>query len=122
MKKLPIGIIELLLILSIALVAIAAMAIPFATQEQVSFTVSGKERVVTGQGDSISSKYLVFSDTETFKNSDCFVLLKFNSSDIYGRIEKGKTYNAKVYGFRIPFLSMYRNIISVSEAQSNPTP
>jgi hypothetical protein len=39
--------------------------------------------------------------------------MKFNSSDIYNQLEKGKKYRIKVYGFRIPFLSWYKNIIEV---------
>ena len=108
----------LLVILGVVMVVglvLGSCALPFATQDELSFTVTDKERVVTGSGDSTSSKYLVFTDKEVFENTDCMVLFKFNSSDIYGALDVGKKYRAKVYGWRIPFLSSYRNIISVEK-------
>lgn len=85
----------------------------YATAETVTATVTKTERITTGSGDTISSKYLVFTTRETFENSDCLWYGKFNSSDIQGRLTPG-TYSMKVYGWRIPFLSSYRNILEVS--------
>ncbi|MFA5376067.1 MAG: hypothetical protein WC455_10010 [Dehalococcoidia bacterium] len=95
----------------LAVVAILAIAIgfPLMTSETVTITVTDKERVV----DSGDSKYLVFTETEVFENTDCLALGKFNSSDVYGQLEIGETYQVQVYGWRIPFLSMYRNIVKV---------
>lgn len=86
-----------------------------ATQDQVTFSVNEKERVNTAN----SGKYLVFTDGETFECTDAWFVGKFDSSDMYGRIESGKTYNATVYGWRIPLFSMYRNIISLTEHQDD---
>lgn len=58
-------------------------------------------------------KYLIFTGGETFENSDTIFYLKFNSSDIYGQLNNGFKYNLKVNGWRIPFLSMYRNILKI---------
>lgn len=63
-------------------------------------------------------KYLVFTENEVFENTDSLMFWKFNSSDIYNEMEEGKTYKVKVAGWRIPFLSMYRNIISAEETNS----
>lgn len=83
-------------------------------EETVVITVTGKERIVeaSGSGDtqSVSSKYLVFTASETFENTDMLWIGKFNSSDIQGRLVVDSTYTAVVYGWRVPFLSMYRNI------------
>jgi len=84
-------------------------------REKVIAKVTDKERVTTGSGDSISSKYLIFTDKETFENSDYMFTGKFNSSDIYGKIEKGKVYEFDVYGWRLPIFSSYRNILSAKE-------
>jgi Protein of unknown function (DUF1523) len=35
---------------------------------------------------------------------------------VYGALDVGKTYQMKVYGWRIPFFSMYPNIVWVKEA------
>lgn len=75
--------------------------------ENASFTVQEKERVVTSD----SSKYLVFTENEVFENVDSLMKFKFNSSDVYGDLKVGESYTYEVCGWRIPFLSWYRNII-----------
>jgi hypothetical protein len=84
-----------------------------ATQDSVVFTVEKAERVtdVGGEG----SRYLIFTKTETFENTDRLVIGKFNSSDLYGTIKANQSYQAKVVGLRVPFLSWYRNIVSIKE-------
>ena len=76
------------------------------------FTVTGKERV-TSDG---SSKYLVYTNTTTFEVVDTWIHWRFDSSDFYGKIVVGKTYQAKVQGWRVPFFSMYQNIITLDES------
>lgn len=93
----------------------------YGTGEDATFTVTDKERIVEKSSDSVSSKYIVFTDKkadekEVFENTDSFFRLKFNSSDVQGQLKKGETYNCKVYGWRVPFFSMYRNIVSCAPA------
>lgn len=78
--------------------------------------VTDKERV----NKSDSSKYLVFCEDENgevlvFENTDELLRLKFNSSTVQGTIKQGGKYKLTVVGFRVPFLSMYQNIIKVEE-------
>ena len=87
----------------------------YSTQDNVVFTVDKSERVTDTNGE--GSRYLIFTKTETFENTDRLVLLKFNSSDLYGSIKPDKSYQAKVVGLRIPFLSWYRNIVSIEETK-----
>lgn len=54
-------------------------------------------------------------DEETFEITDEFLLGRFNSSDDYGRLKVGETYTVMVNGWRVPFLSWYRNIIEINE-------
>jgi hypothetical protein len=103
-----------------ALVAIGSLALfgsigfPYWTADTTTFTVTGSDSVVSGNKESgIISKWIVLTETETLENTDSLAYLKFNSSDIQGRLKIGQTYTAKVYGWRVPFLSMYRNIVSV---------
>lgn len=105
------------LIVAIVLILVAAAFVlpPLLTSEIVTITVTDKERVMQGSGEDASSKYLVFTDTEVFENTDCLVLGKFNSSDVYGQFKVGETYQVLVYGWRVPFLSWYRNIVRVVE-------
>ena len=98
-------------IAGLILLATLFSALYVSSAEVVQFTVTDKERIVTGSGDTSSSKYLVFTETEVLQNSDSLLFLKFSSSDIQGSLKEGSTYQAKVAGWRIPFLSMYRNIV-----------
>ena len=82
---------------------------PLYTQETVTFTVTDKERVNGYE----SSRYLVFTEDEVFQNTDSLLMWKFSSSDLYGSLEVGTTYEALVTGWRVPFLSWYRNIVTV---------
>lgn len=83
--------------------------VTYATMDTVTNAQIVKtERVVTDR----SSKYLVYTKDETFQDTDTIWLLKYNSSDIYGKIDKGATCTFKVTGWRVPFLSWYRNILS----------
>lgn len=85
-------------------------------------TVTDKERIYKGSGDTSSSKYLVFGDDENgnalvFENTDCFIRGKWNSSNIQGQLKEGNTYKITVVGYRIPFFSMYQNIIRIEEVE-----
>lgn len=83
------------------------------TQEVVTITVTDKDRIMTGSGETLSSKYLVFTEGEVFENEDALSFGKFNSSDIQGQLRQDSTYKVKVAGFRIQWLSSYRNIIEI---------
>lgn len=91
------------------------------TQVTVHAVVTGKERITYRSGDSIQSKYLVFTDRETFENTDTVWAMKFNSSDIYGSLKEGQNCAFQVYGFRIRFMSSYRNIISATCGDATAT-
>jgi len=67
-----------------------------------------------------SDKYLLsvtLSDgrRRVLENTDSFIEFKWNSSDVYASLEEGKEYSFKVYGWRIPFLSSYENILSAKK-------
>lgn len=82
------------------------------TQQEVIADVTGKERIVETTGDTTESKYLIFTNMETFENTDSLWALKFNSSDLYGRLQEGQRCKFTVAGFRVSWASMYRNIIN----------
>lgn len=78
-----------------------------ASESPVTVKVESKERVNADK----SSKYLVFTPNETFENTDSWAYWKFSSSDLYGALKEGKTYECKVAGWRVQFFSAYRNLI-----------
>lgn len=102
-----------ILLLLVAIV-ILTFGFPYWTADETIGTVTGKERVTTGSGENLSSKYLVFTQGETFENTDCLARGKWNSSDLQGRIQEGQRYRFVVYGWRVPFLSYYRNIVQAT--------
>ncbi len=67
------------------------------------------------KNNSKSSDYLISTDKGVYKVSDLFFIGKFNSSDIYAQLEKGKTYKITSTGYRIQFLSLYKNINTLEE-------
>ncbi len=85
----------------------------YLNEQEITIVVKHKERVISEE----TSKYLVWSEDETFENRDSLIKGKFNSSDLYGKLEKDHTYKCKVYGWRVQFFSWYRNIIECKEAE-----
>ena len=84
----------------------------------VVVTVTDKDRIV--DFDTKESKYLIMGKDEegnpvVYENTDNFIIGKFTSSNFQAGIEIGKTYTFTVVGIRVPYLSMYENIIDYEE-------
>lgn len=123
------------MIIGIFILIIAILAGDFviskATRQTITATVTDKD--IKKDHNSSSSEdgkkdskdvYMVYTkdldgNVHVFKDEDTWYYFKFNSSDVYGEIEVGKTYEFDVYGLRIPFLSKYQNIISVKEVNKD---
>ena len=84
------------------------------TGRTVSFKVNDHQRVVTGSGNTVNSKYIIYTTVGVFEDVDTIWYLKYNSSDVFNTLEPGKTCTAYVYGWRVPFLSWYPNIVHAS--------
>lgn len=85
----------------------------YASSETLEITITDKERIATGSGENISSKFIVYGENEVFENTDSWLYLKFNSADVQNKLTVGDTYKIKVAGWRVPFLSWYRNVVAV---------
>lgn len=91
----------------------------------INKVVNEKEVVVTVTDKGIKnfakkSKYLIFAqdesgETQVFEITDSLLKFRFNSADVYGKIQKDKTYRITVCGSRIPIFSWYPNIYNVEE-------
>jgi len=81
----------------------------YLTKDTTTITISKTER--------INDKYLIFTDKGVYANVDDVRFLKFNSSDLYGKLSSliNKPIIVEVVGFRIPFLSIYKNIIKIDQ-------
>jgi hypothetical protein len=107
--KLKINFVEFIAIFVVFVLLLAYPICYWISAEEKIITVKDKERIVKNE----DSYYLVFAEEGTFKNEDSFLFLKFNSSDVQGSLEEGKTYKIKVAGWRIPIMSSYENIIEI---------
>ncbi len=99
----------------IALAILGVLTTPYWTHGAKDVTVTGvtTKRVIDhGQPKDI---YLVFTDDQTYKNVDSPAYLKFNSSDVQGRLIQGGRFHIEYYGFRIAVASQYRNIIKAEK-------
>ncbi|MBU4502908.1 MAG: DUF1523 family protein [Nanoarchaeota archaeon] len=100
-----------------ALICVGALrSLPHFDRETYTATVTEKQ-VKRYNG---KDKYVIFTElmdgtTKVFENTDSLIEWKFDSSDIYGGLDEGKIYNIKTYGWRIPFLSAYENILDIEE-------
>lgn len=108
----PLGVFAALIIVG-NLVAIPILR----SAKQVDSVVVNDLQVVTrslGTG-ATKSKYMVFTDVGPFENSDSLHLLKFDSASIQARLKVGKCYEVVSYGWRVPILSLFRNIKTVQD-------
>ena len=87
-------------------------------KREVVATVSEKEVKNYGQ----HGKYLIFTkrdeDVDVYEVEDNLFQGRWNSSDLYGKLEEGKTYKFTVIGIRNNFFSMYPNILNAEEVNA----
>lgn len=96
-------------IVLVAITTLVAIGLDYKfSKDQVVATVTDKSRVCNRDNE---CKYLIFTDVETFEVTDSLIHFRFNSSDYYGSIQRDQTYTFTVVGWRIPLMSMHRNII-----------
>jgi len=104
--------------LFIGLTALIIIGYPicyYMANEVVTITVNEKDRITTGQGETLTGKFLIYTENEVFENTDSWSYFKFNSTDVQNDLKVDSTYTVKVAGWRIPFMSSYRNIVSIDE-------
>lgn len=99
------------LILAAALVVAALVYSGSRFDETV--TITGKDVKNTSE----NSTYLVFTDKGTYCVKDSILFFRWDSSDVYGSLREGETYDVEAVGWRVPILSMYPNIIESSDSE-----
>ncbi len=62
-------------------------------------------------------RYIVICDTETFVIKSSLANWKFNNSDLFFRLERGKKYRFRVAGSGKGFWTDYRNILSAQKVE-----
>ena len=98
-----------LLILSIVSFITILLTVKYSTTHTGTYRITKTERV--------SERYLIFTDKEVLKNVDDLFFLKFDSSDVYGKLssKQGQVVKLTVQGLRVPLFSWYRNVIKVEQ-------
>ncbi|KAA8667428.1 DUF1523 domain-containing protein [Clostridium sp. HV4-5-A1G] len=101
-------------IIVIGIIAAAGVYILFPHFFRNTYIVTIASKQVKKQNS--STYYLIYTqmengETRTFKNTNSLLELKFNSEDIYGGLRINRKYEISAYGFRIPLLSSYENIV-----------
>jgi hypothetical protein len=100
--------------LVLALVLAGALAYRASAQDRLQVRVKDKQRVCESSGG--SCRYLLYTDDGTFQITDSMWFWRFDSSDLYGAIDRGAVYDFKVSGWRLPFVSAYPNVLEAHPA------
>lgn len=78
--------------------------------ETKTCTITSKESVARDS----EHEYRVYTEQcGTLSVKDSWLKMRFNSADVYGSIQEGKTYEVTTMGFRIPLISSFPNILEV---------
>lgn len=91
------------------------------SERSVTFTITmlpDRSVQYNSNGDKNTYANLVYTDKGTFSNVDSIFPLKQDSSDLYGKLAKDKTYTCDVAGWRFGMFSNYPDLIRCSEVQS----
>ena len=88
-----------------------------------TITVSDKGMIVSsygaGESHTTISHYMVYTTNgQAIKNTNCIWFWKFKSDELQGKLKKGKKYRIKTWGVRIPWLGMYKHIITATEVNT----
>lgn len=83
----------------------------FAHVEVQTCTVTDKDR--TAGQDGKSNMRIYTADCGVFSVEDSIPDGAWDSADRYSKIEVGKTYTFRSRGYRVPFFSMFPNIVEV---------
>lgn len=110
-ENLGCGLLALFVLAPILLLIIWLGPVRAHDQAQVQIEVKNKERTLKSD----ESYWQVFGTNEVFAVKDSIWLLRFDASDRYNKLDPGKTYDCEVSGWRVQFMSWYRNILDCTE-------
>lgn len=108
-KKIELIILIIMILLWIGL-AIFETTINYCNEKVIEITV--KDKYVKGQE---GRYFIVDTNNNTYIIADLLLKNKFNSSDLYSKLEIGNKYKVETTGMRIQFLSKYQNINKIIE-------
>lgn len=122
-SMLEVAIVAIVAIL-IVVIVVAAICIPLFTQDTVTLTVTKTDTYTSTSCSSDSDGHsscstsihnLAYTNGEILQFDDCLILWVWGSQTTFSHLEQNKTYTFKVYGYNVPWLNMYRTVISYQE-------
>lgn len=84
------------------------------SEETMTCTVEEKDRAKNSDGGSDMRLYT--KECGVLQVGDALPRGHYDSADVYADIDEGKTYEFTTVGWRIPFLSMFPNVIEYHAA------
>lgn len=103
-----------LLIGIIIIVIIAVVSINYTYGNEQNLEITVKDKYIKRYDDS-DTYMIVDTNGNAYKIKDMLFIGKFDSTDIYNKLEIGGTYKIKTTGHRNKFLSGYPNINEVEK-------
>lgn len=104
---------KLVAVAALGALALTGTACSSMNQRDITCTVINKEAVNMGDG---GNQYRVYTeDCGTLAVEDSITQTRFDSADVYAKIEPGKRYEFHVGGYRVGILSSFPNILSYKE-------
>jgi hypothetical protein len=103
--------------LKLALFAIAGSVLLVLYSYFVADTIETK--ITDAQMTKVDGRFMIATEERPLVNEDAKYRFKFNSGTVQNEAIrlKGKTVRIKKYGWRIPMLSMYENVVSIKEVK-----
>ena len=80
----------------------------FLTEKEITINITNSEKFGDEEG-----SYLIFTPDEVFENENNYYHDKHNATEVFNKLQKGRTYKVKVCSFYLPFIPHFRNIIEV---------
>jgi hypothetical protein len=76
-----------------------------------------QQQILSGSKSSVKTnyRYIVITNKETFIVENSLINGKFDNSNIFFNLEKGKSYSFELAGFGKGFFTDYKNILSVKK-------
>ena len=101
-----------LIVILMLLFVLAGTIMGYLNSEEFEIIVSDK--YVKGKN---GQYFIIDENKNAYTIQDLFFKGKFNSTDLYNQMEIGKKYKIETTGYRIHFLSEYRNINKIYELE-----
>jgi hypothetical protein len=78
-----------------------------------------RTRITDAQMAKVDGRFMIATEYRPFVNYDAKYRFKFNSGTIQNEAVrlKGKEAKIRKYGWRVPLLSMYENVVSIKEVK-----